>query len=131
MIKLNNKGQSLVLFILILPILLLVSILVFEIGNVYTSKSELDDINYLVIDYGLDYITETNLEEKLIELIKLNSNDLFYISVNVEDSKINVTTKRKVKGILSKSFDIFEVVSNYEGYMENEDKVIGRVWFYD
>lgn len=127
MIKLNNKGQSLVLFILILPILLLVSILVFEIGNVYTSKSELDDINYLVIDYGLDYITETNLEEKLIELIKLNSNDLFYISVNVEDSKINVTTKRKVKGILSKSFDIFEVVSNYEGYMENEDKVIGRV----
>lgn len=131
MIKLNNKGQSLVLFILILPILLLVSILVFEIGNVYTSKSELDDINYLVIDYGLDHITETNLEEKLIELIKLNSNDLFYISVNVEDSKINVTTKRKVKGILSKSFDIFEVVSNYEGYMENEDKVIGRVWFYD
>ncbi len=127
MIKLNNKGQSLVLFILILPILLLVSILVFEIGNVYTSKSELDDINYLVIDYGLDHITETNLEEKLIELIKLNSNDLFYISVNVEDSKINVTTKRKVKGILSKSFDIFEVVSNYEGYMENEDKVIGRV----
>lgn len=131
MIKLNNKGQSLVLFILILPILLLVSILVFEIGNVYTSKSELDDINYLVIDYGLDHITETNLEGKLIELIKLNSNDLFYISVNVEDSKINVTTKRKVKGILSKSFDIFEVVSNYEGYMENEDKVIGRVWFYD
>lgn len=131
MIKLNNKGQSLVLFILILPILLLVSILVFEIGNVYTSKSELDDINYLVIDYGLDHITETNLEVKLIELIKLNSNDLFYISVNVEDSKINVTTKRKVKGILSKSFDIFEVVSNYEGYMENEDKVIGRVWFYD
>lgn len=127
MIKLNNKGQSLVLFILILPILLLVSILVFEIGNVYTSKSELDDINYLVIDYGLDHITETNLEGKLIELIKLNSNDLFYISVNVEDSKINVTTKRKVKGILSKSFDIFEVVSNYEGYMENEDKVIGRV----
>ena len=127
MIKLNNKGQSLVLFILILPILLLVSILVFEIGNVYTSKSELDDINYLVIDYGLDHITETNLEVKLIELIKLNSNDLFYISVNVEDSKINVTTKRKVKGILSKSFDIFEVVSNYEGYMENEDKVIGRV----
>ena len=127
MIKLNNKGQSLVLFILILPILLLVSILVFEIGNVYTSKSELDDINYLVIDYGLDHITETNLEEKLIELIKLNSNDLFYIGVNVEDSKINVTTKRKVKGILSKSFDIFEVVSNYEGYMENEDKVIGRV----
>ena len=127
MIKLNNKGQSLVLFILILPILLLVSILVFEIGNVYTSKSELDDINYLVIDYGLYHITETNLEEKLIELIKLNSNDLFYISVNVEDSKINVTTKRKVKGILSKSFNIFEVVSNYEGYMENEDKVIGRV----
>ncbi len=127
MIKLNNKGQSLVLFILILPILLLVSILVFEIGNVYTSKSELDDINYLVIDYGLDHITETNLEGKLIELIKLNSNDLFYISVNVEDSKINVTTKRKVKGILSKSFDIFEVVSNYEGYMEDEDKVIGRV----
>lgn len=127
MIKLNNKGQSLVLFILILPILLLVFILVFEIGNVYTSKSELDDINYLVIDYGLDHITETNLEVKLIELIKLNSNDLFYISVNVEDSKINVTTKRKVKGILSKSFNIFEVVSNYEGYMENEDKVIGRV----
>ena len=45
MFKLNNKGQSLVMFVLILPLLLFIMVLVIDIGNIILSKQELDDIN--------------------------------------------------------------------------------------
>ena len=37
--KLNNKGQSLVMFILIIPILLLIMILVIDLGNIIVTKT--------------------------------------------------------------------------------------------
>ena len=54
--KLNNKGQSLVMFILIIPILLLIMILVIDLGNIIVTKTHLDNTNYLVIDYELDHL---------------------------------------------------------------------------
>jgi len=127
MTKLNNKGQSLVMFILIIPILLLMFVIVFDIGNAFVSKQELDNINNLAIDYGLEHITEDNLETKLIEMINTNNDTLKEISVLVEDNKIKVTIKKNINGILAKGFEILEIESKYEGYIENGKKIIERV----
>lgn len=126
MIKLNNKGQSLVLFILILPILLLMLILVGDIGNAIISKQELDNINYLTIEYGLEHIEEDNLETKLIDMINLNTT-LNEINVSIKDKKITITTKKNVKGILATGFKILKIESSYEGYIEEDKKIIERV----
>ena len=127
MIKLNNKGQSLVMFILILPILLLMFILVVDVGNVLINKQELDNINYLTIEYGLDNITNNNLESKLIDMININNRNLNEINVSIEDNKIIITTKKNINGILLKGLKILSIESNYEGYIENNKKIIERV----
>jgi len=120
MTKLNNKGQSLVMFILIIPILLLMFVIVFDIGNAFVSKQELDNINNLAIDYGLEHITEDNLETKLIEMINTNNDTLKEISVLVEDNKIKVTIKKNINGILAKGFKILEIESKYEALLESD-----------
>ena len=127
MIKLNNKGQSLVMFVLIIPILLLIMILVIDIGNAIMNKQEMDNVNYMAIQYGLDHLKETDLENKLINTIMLNSNKLNEISVNVENNKIIITTKKKIKGLIVKKLEIYNLESSYTGYIKNEKKIIERV----
>lgn len=57
---LNNKGQSLILFIIVLPILLFVLILVIDIGKVIVLNQELNNISEIVLDYGLDKLIDEN-----------------------------------------------------------------------
>ena len=47
--RLNNKGQSLVLFIVIIPIIIGIMVMVIDIGNVIYEKQELDNINKISI----------------------------------------------------------------------------------
>ena len=51
MINLNNKGQSLVMFILIIPILLFVLIIVADIGNALIQKKDADDTDFSSVFY--------------------------------------------------------------------------------
>lgn len=127
MIKLDNKGQSLVMFVLIIPILLLVMILVIDVGNVIMNKQELDNVNYLTIEYGLEHLSEFDLENKLANMIVANNLKLNAIDVNVENNRINIILKKSVNGIIAKKFEIFYIESKYVGYIENEKKKIERV----
>lgn len=72
---LNNKGQSLVLFILIIPILLGIMALVIDVGQALNQKNELNNTIEFILEYALssddtssDQPSDTSLEE-------LNSND--------------------------------------------------------
>ena len=47
MLKINNKGQSLVMFVLIIPIFLLILTLVYDVGNAIYEKDRLSNTNYL------------------------------------------------------------------------------------
>jgi len=127
MIKLNNKGQSLVMFILILPILLLLFVIVIDIGNALINKQELDNINCLTIEYGLDHINENSIQTKLIDMINLNDLKLSEINVKVENNKIYITTKKNINGILAKGFKIVTIESKYQGYIKEGKKVIEKV----
>ncbi len=125
--KLNNKGQSLVMFILIIPILLLIMILVIDLGNIIVTKTHLDNTNYLVIDYALDYLEEEDLESKVLGLINANNGGELETKIDISNDKILVTTRKEVKGLLTNSIKIKTIISNYEGYIKDDKKIIGRV----
>jgi len=131
MTSLNNKGQSLVLFILIIPILFLILIIVGDIGNALSSKQELDNVNYMTIEYGLDHVNEDNLENVLKNMIDINNVSYDEIIVDVKNDKIYITIKKDIEGILAKEFKIFSIESSYQGYIINNKKIIERVWYYD
>lgn len=141
---LNNRGQSLILFVIVLPILLLILVLVVDIGRVIVLKQELDNINQIVLDYGLDNLDnidyddsnlESNslnivdLESELVDLVKLNKNNIDIIDIRIEDSKIYIELNERIDGMFSSliNISIFDVESSYIGYMDNNNKRIERV----
>ncbi len=123
----NNKGQSLVTFVLLMPILFLVLFMVYEIGRMALIKNRLNGINYLAIDYGLDITDDAEYEEKIENLIRKNDDDIDFISINFEDDKlyINLSVKYKDKVSLFKS-NLFVIKSNYVGYIEDNKKIIKK-----
>ena len=82
---LNNRGQSLVLFILIIPILLGIMALVIDVGNALIKKNEIENAIEFVIDYGLE--NEMNETEALIMLLNYNLGDCEN-TLKIDDDKI-------------------------------------------
>lgn len=127
MISLNNKGQSLVLFVLIVPILFLILVLVFDVGNALIEKQELDNISYLTIEYGLEHMDEFSIETKMKNIVTKNNNKIENINIVINDDKIILTIKKNINGILVKNVNLVEIESKYIGYIKDGKKVIERV----
>ncbi len=122
----NNKGQSLVTFVLILPILLLIVLMVYEIGMMSLLKNEMNSINYIAIDYGIDKLDEDNVQEQIKELILKNNEKIENVVINIEDNKLYITLSSRYNAKLSLLRDskIFRVKSSYVGYIENNKRII-------
>lgn len=132
MFYLNNKGQSLVLFVVLMPIFIFIMTLVFDIGNALFEKNRLSNTSYMAISYGLDNIEIVN-EGDLIELIMENIDDLNNISVLIKDNVINIKVSKDIKGTIGKlfGFDLITANCEYEGFLLDNKKVIERIkWYY-
>lgn len=121
---LNNKGQSLVLFILMIPILLGIMALVIDVGNALYQKNEMNNTIEFIIDYGLEEDIETNLSVLLDYNLKDHEN-----TITIENDKIIISSKTYVEGIFSNILNIegFLIESNYQGYMDGTKKIIEKI----
>lgn len=128
MFKLNNKGQSLVMFIIIIPIFCLILTLVYDVGSAIYEKNRLSNTSYMVIDYGLDNIDTVN-ESWLIDIVMKNTNNLSYVSVIIKDNRIEIKLSKEIKGVIGKlfGFNLVEASSHYEGIIINGEKKIERI----
>ena len=128
MMGLNNKGQTLVMFVVLIPIFLFIVTLVYDIGNALYEKEKLSNINYITILYGLQNIDNVD-ENNLIDIIMSNTDNLSKISVMIEDNFISVKLDKNIKGILGGvfGFNILEVRSQYEGKIIDEEIKIERI----
>ena len=124
----NNKGQSLVLFVITIPLLLIILFMVYDIGNIVLLKEKLDNINYITLDYGLDKLDNNNLKNTLNEMIIKNSNDIDKIDISIENNIIKITLKDKINNKFSilKIFKSLDVSSSYIGYIEDNKKIIRK-----
>jgi hypothetical protein len=126
---LNNKGQSLILFILILPIILLILILVIDVGRMIVLKNELDSISGIALEYGLERLDADDLEIKIKNLIELNIKDIDDIEIVFEEEKIFLNISEKNDGILSGFVNIsaFDINVSYVGYLVDGEKIIEKM----
>lgn len=125
---LNNKGQSLVLFILIIPILFGIMVLVIDMGNVIYYKQDMDNIDKIVIEYGLDNMEDVNVLSDMKELAKENNKDLS-IEIIFNDMEFYVSSSYYVNGIFSNIFNMkgFLVKSKYKGYKDIDKNIIKKI----
>lgn len=128
MFRLNNKGQSLVMFVVIIPIFLLVFTLVYDVGCAAYEKNSLSNTSYMVIDYGLDNINKIS-ESELIELALRNTDNINNISINIDRNNIEVKLSKDIKGIVGKMFGFNLIVANseYKGTIIDGNKKIERI----
>ena len=122
----NNRGQSLVTFILVLPIMLLIFLGLYDIGNMVLLKNELRDISYIVLDYGIDNIDEDDVIIDMNALVLKNKSDIDDVSIVKDDEgKLHVKLYDSVNTKISFS-NIFKIKVSYVGYMDEDKKVIER-----
>jgi len=122
----NNRGQSLVLFVLLIPLVLMILYAVYEIGRMTLLKHELDNINTIALDYGIDKINDENIDIEIKELIEKNKNDIDEIDIKILDDKMYITLEDSLSKKTSLFKNVFIVKSSYVGYMDNDKKKIER-----
>lgn len=121
----NNKGQSLVLFVLIIPILLGIIVLVVDVGRVIVEKNSISNKLEFIVNNFLD--NDVTYDE-LTELVSYNLTS-YDNKINLEDGIVIITTKTNLKGIISNIFGFkgFDIESEYKGYIKDEKKIIEKV----
>ncbi len=126
--RLNNKGQALVMFVLIIPIILLILVLIYDVGNALYEKNRMSNTNYLATEYALDNIGSVN-ESDVIRYIQKNNDNLNNINVTINDNEVKIYTEKKIKGLFGKNFDIdiTTVKSEYKGIIDEDKKNIERI----
>lgn len=125
----NNKGQSLAIFIIFVPVFIMIGVFVIDVYNAKLESRKLDDINKMVIKYGLDHIEEDPYDD-MVNLIYKNDDEIddYKIEINTEEQTIKIVIKKTTNGFFGRIIgkEIFTEESNYYGYIKNDKKIIEK-----
>lgn len=125
----KNRGQVLAVFILILPVLFILSGLIIDCGYLYIEKRNVDNNIKDVLEYGLkSNETDINvLKNKIKRQLNLNIDDIELIDIEIENKDIEINLEKTKTGIFTVIFSKFDykVTSHYRGYI-NKDKIVIR-----
>lgn len=130
--KLSNKGQSLVLFVMLLPIIVFVFIYVINIYYMSYFKNKINSINYNAVNYVINNL-DNNVKEKLEKI--LNENDIkkdeYDIVIDLNNNYVQLEINKENKIFYNNIIKLnnFKVKSIYKATKidENNKAVIERV----
>ena len=126
MIKLSNKGQSLLTFVVFIPFLIILGVWIIDITNMKYSENKLKELNKEVVNYGINHI-ENDPYDSMVEIIRLNDNDVIYqIDIDTENQKVNVILEKDINGILTSIVGIkkFKIKNEYKASIKDEKIII-------
>ena len=93
--KLNHQGQSLVLFIVIIPLIIILIACITDIGLITSKKAHLEGLTTNILK---EVITKDNYEELIIKLYKENNIDVSNLEVTNNDA-LRIKNEIEVKSI--------------------------------
>lgn len=104
----NNKGQTLVVFIILLPIIFLILSIIISFGNLYIVKRNIKNNIHDAINYGLKHIELSNVQDKMAQLLLTNIDDIdsSNIYIDISDNKVTITVSKKQTVIFNQNMDI-------------------------
>lgn len=127
--RLNSKGQSLAIFVIFVPVFIMIGTLVVDVSFARYNVRKLDNINKLVINYGLDHI-ESDPYDTMVDLIYKNDSEVddYEIKINLEEKKINVNISKSTKGFFGSIVgkEIYKEKSSFIGYIKDDKKIIEK-----
>ena len=120
----NKRGQTLIIFVMLIPIILTMAALVIDVGLLYYKKNEyVGIVEESIKEYFKD---EDILSAK--ETLTLNGVSLDDTEINVSDNKITVTLDTKVDSIFGKVIRIneYEIKVSRVGTKDKERVIISK-----
>lgn len=129
MSKLNNRGQSLAIFVIFVPVFIMIGTFVVDVSFAKYNERRLDNLNKQVINYGLKHIDEEPYDN-MVDLIYQNDSDIdsYEININNETKEISVTLSKSTKGFFGSIVDkeIYNEKSSLKGYIKDDKKIIEK-----
>ena len=123
----NNKGQSLAVFVLIIPIIILLFILVLDYGMISVEKRKISSSVKSSIKYGLKKIDNENIQDDLKKLIykNINQDSIKKLEIQINNDSISVDIVVKYDGVFN--FITNNIKVFYTGsIVDNKIKIIKR-----
>lgn len=120
----NKRGQTLIIFVMLIPIILTMAALVIDVGLLYYKKNEYTAIvEESIKEYFKD---EDILSAK--KTLTLNGVSLDDTEINVSDNEITITLDTKVDSIFGKVIRIndYEIKVSRVGTKDKERVIISK-----
>ena len=130
MSKLSNKGQSLAIFIVFIPIFIMMGTFVVDMAYARYNANRLNETNKMIIRYGLKHIEEDPFND-MVHLIYQNDNEIdnYDIKIDVLNKTVSVSIDKASRGFFGSLIgkDIYKEKSSYIGYIKDEKIIIDEV----
>ena len=125
----NKRGQVLVAFVLLLPIMFMLIGLVIDCGYLYIEKRNVDNNIKDALEYGLKNIDNDNIEDKMTKQLNLNIKEIEKLNVFINDNIVEIELEKSKKSIFTLVFSKhrYSISSHYKGYIKEEKIVIRKV----
>ena len=115
----NNKGQTLVLFILLLPIITILLIIVINYSNLYIEKNKIENVVKKII-------TDELKSDDIIENKRVKINNLIYQNIDSISDYDLVINDEYIQITITKKHNKSEINVSYRGYIINDEIKIKR-----
>ncbi len=120
----NNKGQVLIVFVVMLPIFLILFALVIDLGLLSIEKRNISNNTYDAVEYYLDNQDNIDIEEKVKNLLNKNIDNI-EINLNNTDDYIEITVIKKYKSLYNTISNSDKIMVTYKGIKESNKIIKG------
>jgi predicted PurR-regulated permease PerM len=121
----NNKGQTLVIFVIILPIMLIMLTLIVDLGFMCIEKRNIENNVCDSTKYYLENINDDDINNKVNKLLNKNIKNIDKLIINDEEDYIEIKVSKIRKSIYSIITNDIEISVIYKGYKEDNRIIKG------
>ncbi len=93
----NEKGQTLVLFLFLLPIILILFMGVYQLGNLELEKKKMESAVEETLRYGLLNIEKESIKDSMVEMFQRSFPEISSenITIEIAEDKINMQVEEE------------------------------------
>ena len=125
----NNKGQSLVAFIVLLPVLFMLAGIIIDISTSYVKKKEVVSSVKNSIEYSFkSELDNYKTEQVMFKILSSNIDDIESYNITINEDDVYVYVKTNINGVFSNLFKnpTNNIEVKYKGYMKDGKVIIER-----
>lgn len=115
----NNKGQSLVIFIIIIPVIFIVFSFLYDYAYIINSQNKYENVTRTILNSTLE-------EDKIVDLYKQNGYKADDFKYKKENDKVYIQNSYKIKSVFGNIINLknYTVSINYVVINSNNGIII-------